>query len=85
MLSITRTSRDYWRWALRSDEYDGESSLLESEMAKVTNFGEKSVRAEQVQEMLSRIWNDQFGPFDDDELIKRSSAFAAVSRKLVEA
>jgi len=85
MLSITRTSRDYWRWALRPTNYDGESSLLESEMAKVTNFGEKSVRAEQVQEMLSRIWNDQFGPFDDDELIKRSSAFAAVSRKLVEA
>ena len=66
------------------DEYDGEASLLESEMAKATSFGETTVSPEQLEEMLARIWNDQFGPFSDDELRKRRSAFAAVAGKLTE-
>jgi len=67
-----------------SDEYDGEASRVESEMAKVTNYGEKPISAKQVEEIVARVWNDQFGPFGDEELGKRSPAFASVARKLTE-
>lgn len=66
------------------DEYDGEASLLESEIGKATAFGQKPIAAKQVEEMLARIWNDQFGPFSEQDMKKRESAFASVARRLAE-
>jgi len=67
------------------DEYDGEASLIESGVAKVTSFGKNSVSPEEVEAIVREIWNSQFGPFNSGELEKRRSAFASVARMIVEA
>lgn len=64
------------------DEYDGEASLIESGIAKVTDFGKTKAGAKQIEELIARVWNDQFGPFDDEELMRRQPAFASVAKKL---
>ena len=65
-----------------SDEYDGEASLIESGMAKATNFGARSMGAEELQEIVAYVWNDRFGPFGPDEIERRTAAFANVAKKL---
>ncbi len=64
------------------DEYDGEASLIESGIAKVTDFGKAKADPAQIEEIIRSIWNEQFGPFDGDELIKRQAGFASVAKKL---
>jgi hypothetical protein len=65
------------------DEYDGEASLIESGVAKVTSFGKNSVDAEEIEARVREVWNSQFGPFNPDELERRRSAFASVARMIV--
>ena len=65
-----------------TDEYDGEASLIEDRIAKLTNFGEQPLTAAQVERILVEVWNDQFGPFGTEALEKRRSAFSAVARKI---
>jgi hypothetical protein len=65
------------------DEYDGEASLIESAIAKLTNFGAREMNAEHIEVIVARVWSDQFGPFDQGELQKRKPAFASVARKLM--
>lgn len=64
------------------DEYDGEASLIESGIAKVTDFGKTKADAKQIEEIISRVWNDRFGPFDDEELKKRQPGFASAAKRL---
>lgn len=68
-----------------SDEYDGEASLIESGIAKATNFGKNKVGAHAVEAVVSEVWNSQFGPFGPEDLKKRRPAFASVAQKIVEA
>jgi hypothetical protein len=65
-----------------TDEYDGEASLLESRIAKVTNFGTKPMTVSQVEEIVAEVWDSQFGPFDREELKKRRSHFSSAARKI---
>ena len=65
------------------DEYDGEASLIEDRIAKLTNFGKKPVSVQQVEEIVAEVWNHQFGPFDTEELEKRRQAFSSVANKIV--
>lgn len=65
-----------------SDEYEGEASLIENEIAKLTNFGERALAFAQVEEIIARVWNDRFGPFNCEDLNKRRSAFSSVARKI---
>lgn len=65
------------------DEYDGEASLIESEIAKITSFCEKAVDAGEVEGIIAAVWNVQFGPFDAEDLERRRSAFSAVAQKIV--
>jgi hypothetical protein len=65
-----------------SDEYDGEASLIESGMARATNFGDKPISTGQVQEIVAYVWNDRFGPFSPEDIQRRTSAFAAVAKKV---
>lgn len=67
-----------------SDEYDGEASLIESGVARATNFGKDKISADEVEAIVSEVWNRQFGPFDPDHLKQRRSAFASVAQKIVE-
>ncbi len=65
-----------------SDEYDGEASLIESAVARATNFGEMPIGPEELQEIVAYVWNDRFGPLGPDEIQRRTPAFAAVAKKL---
>lgn len=67
-----------------SDEYDGEASLIETGVAKATNFGKTAISVEQVEKIVRTVWNNQFGPFDPPELEKRRSGFASVAHRIAE-
>ncbi len=64
------------------DEYNGEASLIESQIAKLTRFGEKPLSETQVERIVEEVWNEMFGPFSDEDLQKRRPAFTAVARKI---
>jgi len=65
-----------------SDEYDGEASLIESGLAKATNFGKKTITIGEIEEIVRVVWNSNFGPFDTSELEKRRDAFASLANKI---
>ncbi len=64
------------------DEYDGEASLIESEIAKITIFGEKPLSVEQCERIVIDVWIRQFGPFRIEDLEMRGPSFLAVAKKL---
>ncbi len=65
------------------DEYDGEASLIESAVAKATNFGKQKIGVETVEAIVTDVWNSQFGPLDPEDLNRRRSAFASAAQKIV--
>ncbi len=66
-----------------ADEYDREASLIESEIAKVTAFGEKPLSFAQCERIVIDVWIKQFGPFKAVDLEMRGPAFSAVANKIV--
>src|SRR5580698_1540109 len=64
------------------DEYEGEASLIESEIAKITNFREKLLSVEQCETIIIDVWIGQFGPFRTEDLQMRAQGFSAVATKL---
>jgi hypothetical protein len=68
-----------------SDEYDGEASLIESGVARVTNFGKSKTSVDVVEAIICEVWNNQFGPFDPLDLEKRRPAFTSVAQKIAAA
>jgi hypothetical protein len=65
------------------DEYNSETSLIESRIARLTRFGNEPLEAAKVEAIVAEVWNEQFGPFSDEDLQKRRSAFTAVARRIV--
>jgi hypothetical protein len=65
-----------------ADEYDQEASLIESEIAKVTDFGKNIVSATQCERIVIDIWINQFGPFKEEDLRLRAASFSAVAEKI---
>jgi hypothetical protein len=68
-----------------ADEYDHEASLIESEIAMVTDFGRKNLSITQCERIVVDVWIKQFGPFKAQDLEMRASAFTAVAKKLANA
>jgi len=68
-----------------ADEYDSEISLIESEVAKITDFGKKPLSLEQCEKVVIDVWLKQFGPFKAEDLDIRSRAFSSVAQKIVAA
>jgi hypothetical protein len=64
------------------DEYDGEAALIESEIAKITAFGEKPLSIEQCERIIIDVWIRQFGPFKANDLEMREPGFSSVAKKL---
>jgi hypothetical protein len=64
------------------DEYDGEASLIESEIAKVTDFGKRKPSAIECERIVINVWIKQFGPFKARDLEMRAAAFSAVAKKI---
>jgi hypothetical protein len=65
-----------------SDEYDSEASLIESEIAKVTDFGKKPLSIEQCEKIVIDVWIGQFGPFKAEDIEMRGPAFSSVAQKI---
>jgi hypothetical protein len=65
-----------------ADEYDGEAALIESEIAKITDFGKKPPNAIQCERIVIDAWIEQFGPFKAEDLELRRPAFSAVAQKI---
>lgn len=65
-----------------ADEYDSEASLIESEIAKITDFGKQPLRIEQCERIVIDVWIKQFGPFKAEDLEMRGPAFSSVARKI---
>jgi hypothetical protein len=65
------------------DEYNSEASLIESRIAKLTQFGHEPLEEAKVEAIVAEVWNEQFGPFSDEDLQKRRSAFTVVARKII--
>jgi hypothetical protein len=65
-----------------ANEYDGEASLIESEIAKITDFGKKPLSIEQCERIVIDVWIKQFGPFKAEDLEMRGPAFSSVARKI---
>jgi hypothetical protein len=65
-----------------ADEYDGEASLIESEIARITAFGERPLSVEDCERIVIDVWIEQFGPFRAEDLEMRGPAFSAVAKKL---
>jgi hypothetical protein len=65
------------------DEYDSEASLIEVRIAKLTQSGEKPLAENQVERIVAEVWNEMFGPFNDEDMKERRPAFTAVARKII--
>ena len=65
-----------------ADEYNSEASLIESEIAKVTDFGKKKLSISDCERIVIGVWIKQFGPFKAQDLEMRAAAFSAVAEKI---
>jgi hypothetical protein len=65
-----------------ADEYDNKASLIESEIAKIADFGKKPLSLEQCERIVIDVWIRQFGPFKAEDLEIRSPAFSSVAQKI---
>ena len=66
-----------------ADEYNSEASLIEDRIAKLAQSGPEPPAEAQAERTVAEVWNEQFGPFSDEDLQKRSSAFTSVARKII--
>jgi hypothetical protein len=65
-----------------TDEYDSEASLIESEVAKASDFGKKKLSLTECERIVIDVWIKQFGPFKTQDLEVRAAAFSAVAQKI---
>jgi hypothetical protein len=66
-----------------ADEYNSEASLIEDRIAKLEQSGHEPPAEAQVERIVAEVWNEQFGPFRDEDLKQRCSAFTSVARKII--
>jgi hypothetical protein len=64
------------------DEYNGEARLIEDRIAKLSRFENEPLGENRVERIVAEVWNEEFGPFSDEDLQKRRSAFTSVARKI---
>jgi hypothetical protein len=65
------------------DEYGGEASFVENRVAILTRFGHAPLEEAPVGAMVAEVWNEPFGPFRDQDLPRRRSAFNSVARRII--
>ena len=66
-----------------ADEYNGEASLIEGRIAKLTRSEHEPLGEAEVERIVAEVWNEEFGPFSDEDLQERRSAFTSVARKII--
>lgn len=66
------------------DEYDGEASEIESDIARLTDFGKRSATVSELAEIVASVWERKFGPFSSQQLQQRRAAFVAVAIRIAE-
>jgi hypothetical protein len=55
--------------------------LITGRIAKVAP--DKLLNIDRVAEIVSEVWDSQFGPLDPEDLNERRQAFSSVARKIV--
>jgi len=65
------------------DEYDMEASLIESGIARLSDSGRHTLSRDEVVQVISEVWNEQFGPYSEEELARRRSAFEQVADEIL--
>ena len=66
-----------------ADEYNGEASLIEGRIAKLTRSEHEPLGEAEVERIVAEVRNEEFGPFSDEDLQERRSAFTSVARKII--
>jgi len=61
-----------------ADEYSIEAELI----SQAIENGQVELQNEKLYELLREIWHKMFGPFSEEEIKKRQSAFERVARQL---
>ncbi len=61
------------------DEYDAEAELIR----QAIEDGQVKLKAEELNELIQRIWQKMFGPFSEEEMNQRQAALERVARQLV--
>ncbi|HVZ16556.1 MAG TPA: hypothetical protein VG897_05530 [Terriglobales bacterium] len=64
------------------DEYDGEASLIEGQVARLSNYGKREVSISDMETIITEVWNAQFGPMSEEELKRRQSAFKSLAERI---
>ena len=65
------------------DEYEHEAELIDLALgASPSNERATPISKDSVKELITRIWDERFGPFSDADLTKRESAFDRVATKI---
>ncbi len=63
------------------DEYDSEASMIGSRIFELIS-AEERLSVAQITEIISQVWNSQFGPFANADIEKRQAAFELVAEKI---
>jgi hypothetical protein len=66
-----------------ADEYDSEAAMIDNRIAELEWNKEAGPARPQVEQIVAEVWNEMFGPFSDEDLQKRQSAFASVALKIM--
>jgi len=66
-----------------ADEYNGEATLIEERIAELTRSVHEPLSEVQVEKIVADVWNEMFGPFSDEDLQMRRSAFTTIARKII--
>jgi len=64
------------------DEYDGEASLIEDGICKLSDFGKRSTTPAEIANIIEQIWNLEFGPFEEREIEWRRPHYQSVAKKI---
>jgi hypothetical protein len=62
------------------DEYSHEARTIASE---INLIGEGGLTEERLAEVIRAVWNRSFGPFSNDEIHARMSAFRQVAHRII--
>ena len=68
-----------------TDEYEHEASLIKSEVAgRSSKLGRLNLAEPEMEQIIAKVWNAQFGPFDAKAMEMRKAAFRKVARAILE-
>ncbi|SRR5216684_3438995 len=65
-----------------SDEYQSEAQMIHHAVAQLQRERPNEVTTDQVVELISKIWQEMFGPFEADQLQLREPFFEKIASEI---